>query len=136
MTSYIALLRKEAAGDYGVDFPDFPGCSSAGKTLDEARRMAAEALALHVRGMVEDGDPLPAPSTLEAVMQDRANAAAVAFLVDVPAPPDRAVRVQITMAPGTLAEIDASAQAEHKSRSAWLSDAAREKIGRARTGGA
>ena len=31
MTTCIALLRKEATSDYGVDFPDFPGCVTAGR---------------------------------------------------------------------------------------------------------
>ncbi len=34
--SYIALLRKDEGSDYGVEFPDFPGCVTAGKTLEEA----------------------------------------------------------------------------------------------------
>lgn len=64
MTSYIGLIRKDADSDFGVDFPDFPGCVSAGATLDEARRMAQEALELHV-SMVEDDEELPATSSLE-----------------------------------------------------------------------
>ena len=40
MASYVALIRKDPASDYGVDFPDFPGCVTAGRTLEEARRMA------------------------------------------------------------------------------------------------
>jgi predicted RNase H-like HicB family nuclease len=51
MASYIALLRKERKSDYSVDFPDFPGCITAGKTLEEARTMAAEALVLHIEGL-------------------------------------------------------------------------------------
>ncbi len=38
MASYIALIRKDADSDFGVDFPDFPGCVSAGATLDDLRR--------------------------------------------------------------------------------------------------
>jgi predicted RNase H-like HicB family nuclease len=53
---YIAYLHKDRDSDYGVSFPDFPGCITAGKTLDEASRMAAEALALHIQDMIEDGD--------------------------------------------------------------------------------
>ena len=56
---YIAYLHKERRSDFGVSFPDFPGCITAGKTLDEARRMAAEALAIHIAGMAEDGDAIP-----------------------------------------------------------------------------
>ena len=55
MTVYIALLRKEPKSDFGVDFPDFPGCVSAGSTTEEAARMAREALELHIEGMLEDG---------------------------------------------------------------------------------
>ena len=40
MTEYIALIHKEPGSDYGVSFPDFPGCITAGTTVDEARRMA------------------------------------------------------------------------------------------------
>jgi predicted RNase H-like HicB family nuclease len=56
MTSYIALIPKAADSDYGVDFPDFPGCVTAGRTLEEALRMASEALALHNGGMLDDHD--------------------------------------------------------------------------------
>ena len=57
---YIAYLHKNRNSDFGISFPDFPGCNTAGKTLDEAPRMAAEALAFHIAGMVEDGDAIPA----------------------------------------------------------------------------
>ena len=61
MADYIALIHKEPASDYGVSFPDFPGCVTAGATLDEARRGAVEALAFHIDGMVEDGEAIPSP---------------------------------------------------------------------------
>ncbi len=38
MRHYIALLHKEPKSDYGVSFPDLPGCVTGGKTLDEARQ--------------------------------------------------------------------------------------------------
>ena len=44
MTSYIAMLYKEPDSDFGVSFPDFPGCITAGTTLEEAWRLAEEAL--------------------------------------------------------------------------------------------
>ncbi len=61
MRHYIALIHKDGDSDYGVSFPDLPGCISAGADLDEARSMAAEALALHVEGMAEDGLAVPEP---------------------------------------------------------------------------
>jgi len=124
MTAYIALLRKDTDRDFGVEFPDFPGCVTAGTTLDEARRMADEALRLHVEGMIEDGDALPAPSALDAIMQDAANAAAVAFLVDVPSEASRVVRVNITLPEELLQQIDKAT----KNRSRFLAEAARAAL--------
>ena len=65
MPNYIAVVHKEPASDYGVSFPDFPGCITAGTTIDEAKDMASEALLLHVEGLREDGEPRPAPSNFE-----------------------------------------------------------------------
>jgi predicted RNase H-like HicB family nuclease len=85
MHAYIALIHKDASSDYGVSFPDFPGCTTAGHSLDEARAFAAEALAFHIDGMIEDGEAIPKPSSLETVMTDRANRDGVAVLIDAPA---------------------------------------------------
>jgi predicted RNase H-like HicB family nuclease len=52
---YIAIIHKEPNSDFGVSFPDFPGCITAGRTLGEARDMAAEALAGHIAVMQERG---------------------------------------------------------------------------------
>ena len=43
MGEYIAYLHKDSGSDFGVTFPDFPGCVTAGRTLTEAREMAASA---------------------------------------------------------------------------------------------
>lgn len=50
MHSHLAFIHKAQASDYTVTFPDFPGCISAGATLDEARDMAREALPFHLEG--------------------------------------------------------------------------------------
>ena len=70
MTGYIGLIYQDPGSDYGVSFPDFPGVITAGKDLDDARAMAEEALALHIDGMIEDGEAMPDPSSLEQVMAD------------------------------------------------------------------
>ena len=124
MTSYIALLRKDATSDYGVDFPDFPGCVTAGHTLEEARHMAAEALALHVEGMIQDREAIPEASTLDTVMQDNANSDAVAFLVDVPTKPAKALRINIMLPEDLVQEIDRATT----NRSRFLAEAARAKL--------
>ena len=84
MENYIALIRKDPDTSYGVDFPDLPGCVSGGETLDAALENAREALVLHVEGMLEDGEPLPAPSTVDAVIDDPHNRDALAVVVELP----------------------------------------------------
>jgi len=81
MRQFIALIHKDAQSEFGVSFPDLPGCVTAGATLDEARDMAAEALALHLEGLTEDGEGIPEPSSLEAIMADPVNRDGVAILV-------------------------------------------------------
>jgi len=116
---YIAYLHKDAKSDYGVSFPDFPGCVTAGSTLEEARSMAAEALSLHVAGMVEDGEAIPAPSTLDDLHNDPAMKGAVAFLVVVKEP-ERTVRINITARESQIHEIDARARTLGLTRSAYM----------------
>jgi predicted RNase H-like HicB family nuclease len=48
--------------------PDFPGCVSVGDTLENCKRNFAEALALHVEGMREDGDSLPTPQVVTGLI--------------------------------------------------------------------
>ncbi len=67
MISFIAYIRKEEGSDYGVEFPDFPGCITVGRTVYEARAMAAEALAGHIAILESEGEPVPVPSTMEAL---------------------------------------------------------------------
>jgi predicted RNase H-like HicB family nuclease len=50
---YIAIIHIEPDADFGVSFPDFPGCITAGRTLDEAKDRAAEALTGHIEVMRE-----------------------------------------------------------------------------------
>jgi predicted RNase H-like HicB family nuclease len=119
---YIAYLHKDRKSDFGVSFPDFPGCVTAGKTLDEARRMAAEALSLHIEGMVEDGEPIPEPSTIDDVADDPAMAGAVAFLVSVGL--DKTVRLNITARESQVAAIDQKAEEAGMTRSAYMVRAA------------
>ena len=128
MTAYIALIHKEADSDFGVSFPDFPGCVTAGVDLDEARRMAEEALALHVEGLRETGEAVPEPSGLATVMADPDNRDAVAVLVPAPAGETKAVRVNITLEEKLLRRIDTFAEARGLTRSGFLARAASRAI--------
>ncbi|WP_026605652.1 type II toxin-antitoxin system HicB family antitoxin [Methylocapsa acidiphila] len=126
MRQYIGLIHKESDSDYGVSFPDFLGCVTAGRTLDEARAMAEEALALHIEGMVADGEAIPEASSLESVMNNPENRDGVAILVKAPSPVAKTVRVNITLPEDVLAEIDAYSEHHGLTRSGFLARAAKE----------
>ena len=123
---YIALIHKEDASDYGVSFPDLPGCVTAGATLDEARACAEEALSLHLGGLAADGEAIPEPSSLEAVMSDPVNRDGVAILVAAPQHPAKTVRVNITLPEDVLEEIDRYAESHGYNRSGFLARAAKQ----------
>lgn len=129
MANYIAIVHKDPKSDFGVSFPDFPGCITAGRNIDDAKDMAEEALTLHIQGMIEDGDQLQSPSKLEEIMSDPDFADAVAYLVvEVPDAKPRTVRVNITVPEMALKQIDAEAKKRGMSRSSFLVHAAQKAI--------
>jgi predicted RNase H-like HicB family nuclease len=118
---YIAYLHKDRTSDFGVSFPDFPGCVTAGRTRDEAFRKAPEALAMHIEGMVEDGDTIPKPSTLDEIKDDPNRRDAVAILVSVHLDKrDKPVRVNITAKESQIAKIDDLARLAGMNRSHYM----------------
>ena len=128
MPHFIALIHKETGSDFGVSFPDFPGLATAGRSLDEARAMAEEALAFHVEGMIEDGETIPKSSTLEAIMSDPDNRDGVVTLISLKPSPKRAVRVNVTLPEDVLADIDRYAESHGLTRSGFLARAAKRTI--------
>jgi predicted RNase H-like HicB family nuclease len=129
MANYIGLIHKDVDSDYGVSFPDFPGCVSAGTTLDEARAAAEEALTLHIEGMVEDGDAIPAPSSLEEIMSVAENRDGVAVLIKAPLD-QRTIRINVTLPADVLKQIDLFAEQAGFTRSGFLAAAAKREIER------
>ena len=128
MRSYLAVLHKDKDSDFGVSFPDFPGCVTAGSSLEEAKELAREVLPFHISGMQADGEPIPEPMSLDAATRHEFSQDAQAFfLVEVPLD-DPIVRANITVPKGLLQRIDRYAKAHHLSRSAFLTQAAQESM--------
>lgn len=131
MRHYIGLIHKDADSDFGVSFPDLPGLVTAGTTLDEARDMAEEALALHLEGILEDGASVPEPSLLEEIMADPENRSGVAILVSVKDDQPKIVRVNVTLPGDVLEQIDKYAETHGYTRSGLLAQAAKKLIAEA-----
>ena len=60
--TYTVLLRPEPEGGFTVLVPSLPGIVTYGETETEALAMAEDAIALHIRGLAEDGLPIPEES--------------------------------------------------------------------------
>jgi predicted RNase H-like HicB family nuclease len=57
--SYRILLKKEAEGGYTVLVPVLPGCVTYGDTIEEAIKMAKEAIQLYIESLQEHGEEIP-----------------------------------------------------------------------------
>jgi predicted RNase H-like HicB family nuclease len=64
---YKVVLTPEAEGGYSVAVPTLPGCTSQGKTREEALSMIREAIEVYIESLVAQGDPIPGPAEIERV---------------------------------------------------------------------
>jgi len=128
MRYYPAEIITDDGSGYGVIFPDFPGCVTAGDTVEQAFARAGEALQFHIEGMLEDGNPIPKPSR-PAPAKDRSRQKDYYATILVPARlPSPSKRVNITIDSDLLEAIDATARAQGMTRSGFLAQAARLRI--------
>jgi len=58
-----AIVIEKAENNYAAYVPDLPGCVATGQTVEETEKEIGEAIDLHLRGMREDGLPIPEPSS-------------------------------------------------------------------------
>jgi predicted RNase H-like HicB family nuclease len=130
MSHVIAVVHEEN-GVYGISFPDFPGCVSGGKTLDEAMQRGRATLRTHVESMMEDGETLPVLRSLDQLKRDKhfradiADGMVVALPLDLPS---RAVRINISLDENLVAALDDAAERAGLSRSAFLAEAAKARL--------
>jgi predicted RNase H-like HicB family nuclease len=58
-----AIMIEKAENNYAAYVPDLLGCVATGKTIEETEQQIREAIEVHLRGMREDGLPIPEPSS-------------------------------------------------------------------------
>lgn len=119
---YPAIIERAGAG-FSVFFPDLPGCTSAGETVQEAARNAEEALSGHLLVSAQHNDAIADPSELDAIERDP-DVDEVARLLVRGERPGKAVRLNITLDEGLVAAIDRIAT----NRSGFLAEAARAAL--------
>ena len=117
--AFIAVVHFEE-GNYGVSFPDFAGCITAGKTLEEVIFEAGEVLQFHVDGMVQDKEQIPKPTSLDKIKKDYPDAETF-FLVKVKVK-EKCTRVNITIDEGLLRKLDKKLKEIKEDRSSFISN--------------
>ncbi len=121
---YVAVLEKEPDSDFGIYFPDLPGCVTAGDDEDEALSNAEEVLQFHIDGLIEHDLPVPSSSAVrEHPLARYPNALSIAMIRA--RLPGRVRRINLTVYEHLLADIDAAAAARGDSRSGFIAEAAR-----------
>jgi predicted RNase H-like HicB family nuclease len=124
MTRYVALVDGQA-GAYGVVFPDLPGCTAMGATVETALVNAADSLRNWAAVMGERSLPMPAPQPMEvlrrqadvtAALAEGACLATVALVRETGKP----VKANLSIDEGVLAAIDCEAARLKLSRSAFI----------------
>jgi predicted RNase H-like HicB family nuclease len=62
MHKYLVIFEK-ARDNYSAYSPDLPGCIATGKTREAVEKNIKEAITFHIKGLKEDGLPLPEPAS-------------------------------------------------------------------------
>jgi predicted RNase H-like HicB family nuclease len=68
MTKYVILIEKARKG-FSAYSPDLPGCVATGRTRQLAERRMRDALAFHVEGLRDAGEPVPPPTTTASYVE-------------------------------------------------------------------
>jgi predicted RNase H-like HicB family nuclease len=64
---FLVIIEK-AGENYSSYSPDLPGCVATGSTREEVEKNMREAIEAHVRGLLEDNQPLPEPTSYAEYM--------------------------------------------------------------------
>ena len=64
-----AVVIEMASKNYSAYVPDLPGCMATGSTREEVTGHIQEAIAFHLEGMREDGEPIPEPQASTALVE-------------------------------------------------------------------
>jgi predicted RNase H-like HicB family nuclease len=124
MARYIVVIDGKAGG-YGVIFPDCPGATAMGTTMDEALDNAALALRDWAEITEEHGSRLPAARSLEALRKDpdvKDALASGASIATIPLVREtgRPIKANLSIDSGVLQAIDDEAARRKLTRSAMV----------------
>jgi len=67
-----AVVFERAAQNWAADVPDLAGCVTTGNTLEDTRRLIAEAIEFHIEGMRLHGEAVPEPTSVAEAIEIKA----------------------------------------------------------------
>ncbi len=118
---YIGLIEYHQ-DEYYIFFPDIPGITACGKTLDEAKKYAKKFLVEGLLDRLSNKAKLPRPSSLETILKNPDYKHCIAIVISVAEPIGKAVRINITMHQSLLHLLDREARMQNKSRSSLIEE--------------
>ncbi|HTU67503.1 MAG TPA: type II toxin-antitoxin system HicB family antitoxin [Steroidobacteraceae bacterium] len=68
---YLVVVEK-GKSSFGAYVPDLPGCIATGESRREVLKLIREAIELHIEGLRESGQPVPAPNSQSELVKVRA----------------------------------------------------------------
>ena len=63
------VIYEQGPTSWGAYVPDLPGVITVGDSRDEVEGLIQEAIELHLEGMREEGQPIPAPYSFAGVVE-------------------------------------------------------------------
>ena len=68
MRRFLIVVEK-AGSTFSAYSPDLPGCVATGATRSEVEENMRQAIELHLEGLREDGEPVPAGQTIATYVE-------------------------------------------------------------------
>jgi predicted RNase H-like HicB family nuclease len=66
---YLVVIEHMDGTGYSAWVPDLPGCVAAAGTQADCERLIREAIMVHLAGLREDGDAIPEPVAIGAMIE-------------------------------------------------------------------
>ena len=129
----IAIARGDDTTAHSIFVPDVKGCFSAADDYQDAIDYAIEAIELHLEGLVEDGEEVPLPSSINNHIDSPEYEGMTWALVpvDVNRYLGKSEKINITLPSRLIHMIDgkvSSNKDRYKSRSAYLAKLAEKEL--------
>ncbi len=116
----------------GISIPDIPNAVTAGDTFEEAYKSAVEAAHIMLEEMANNGEKIPMPSTVAELQKKTEYSGWGWGMIEIDITPylGKSEKINVTL-PGTIIRQIDDFVSHHsvKSRSAFLADAALQKLG-------